>query len=135
MMDIGLLIIRLGVGLMFLFVHGGPKLLAGREMWEQIGGAMAVVGISVAPVVWGLLASLSEGVGGLLLALGLFARPAAFFMTVTMAVASIMHLTHGDGIQTASHAIELGCVFLGLLVTGPGRYSLDQQWFGTRTRR
>ena len=135
MVDTGLLIIRLGVGLMFFFVHGGPKLLAGPDMWEQIGGAMSVVGISFAPVVWGFLAAVSEGVGGLLLALGLFARPAAFLMTVTMAVASTMHLTHGDGVQTASHAIELGFVFLGLIVTGPGRYGVDQQWFGKRTRR
>lgn len=134
MTDIGLLVIRVGVGLMFLFVHGGPKLMAGPPMWEQVGGAMAVVGIGVAPVFWGFMAALSEGLGGLLLALGLFTRPAALFMTLTMAVASTMHLSHGDGLQTASHAIELGFVFLGLVLTGPGRHSLDR-WLAQRTRR
>jgi putative oxidoreductase len=135
MMDTGLLVIRLGVGLMFLLVHGGPKLMGGPETWERVGGAMSVVGIGFAPVFWGFMAAASEGIGGLLLALGLFTRPAALLMTVTMAVASTMHLSHGDGLAKASHAIELGVVFLGLLMTGPGRYSLDQKWLGKRTRR
>ena len=122
----GLLLARLGLGTMFLLVHGGPKLLGGPPVWEKVGGAMGVVGIHVAPVAWGFLAAASEGVGGLCLALGLFTRPAAFLMMVTMAVASTMHLSHGDGLQEASHAMEAGLVFLGLLVAGPGRYSLDR---------
>ena len=124
-LDAGLLLLRVGVGAMFAIAHGGPKLLAGPPMWEKIGAAMGVVGIHVAPVAWGFLAAASEGLGGFLLMLGLFARPAAFFMMVTMAVASTMHLAHGDGIQTASHAIEMGIVFAALALTGPGRYSLD----------
>ena len=122
----GLLLLRVGVGASFLLIHGGPKLLGGAPVWERVGGAMGVVGIHVAPVAWGFLAAASEGVGGLLLALGLFARAAALFMMATMAVASTMHLSRGDGLQTASHAIELGVVFAALLVTGPGRYSLDR---------
>lgn len=122
----GLLLARLGLGAMFLLVHGGPKLLGGPPTWEKVGSAMAVVGVSFFPVAWGFLAAAAEGVGGLCLALGLFTRPAAFLMMVTMAVASTMHLSHGDGLQQASHAMEAGLVFLGLLVAGPGRYSLDR---------
>ena len=66
----------------------------------------------------------------LCLVVGLFTRPAAGGMAITMAVAAIMHLTQGDGIGVASHAIEDGIVFLSLLVIGPGRYSIDQQFFG-----
>lgn len=127
----GLLLLRVGVGTMFLLVHGGPKLLGGPPVWEKIGGAMAVVGVSILPVFWGFLAAASEGIGGLCVALGLFTRPAAFFMTATMAVASTMHLSHGDGLQKASHAIELGVVFAALFLTGPGRYSVDR-WLVAR---
>jgi putative oxidoreductase len=128
---LGLLVMRLGVGLMFLVAHGGPKLLAGPTLWEQVGGAMAIFGITFYPVAWGFLAAASEGIGGLLLAAGFLTRPAALSMLVTMAVAASMHLSKGDGLKGASHAIELGIVFAGLLLTGPGRYSLDR-WLSER---
>ena len=52
-------------------------------------------------------------------------------MMMTVAVASTMRLSCGDGLPTASHAIALGIVFAGLLLTGPGRYSLDR-WLAAR---
>lgn len=42
--DYGLLILRIGIGGMFIF-HGAPKMFGGPERWEGIGGAMASVGI------------------------------------------------------------------------------------------
>ena len=36
---IGLLILRIGFGCMFLF-HGLPKLFGGPEKWEKVGAAM-----------------------------------------------------------------------------------------------
>ncbi|MCB1056323.1 MAG: DoxX family protein [Acidobacteria bacterium] len=122
--DLGLLIIRLVLGVMFI-LHGYPKLLGGPELWTQLGGAMAHLGIDVAPQVWGLLAALAETVGGLFLLLGLFTRLACLALTFTMIVAATMHLSTGDGLQGASHAIELGAVFLGLVFVGPGRFSVD----------
>lgn len=126
-MDLGLLILRLGVGGMFLFTHGGPKLLAGPEMWTQVGGAMGNFGITVAPVFWGFMAAAAEGVGGLCLMLGLGTRIAAAFMTFTMVVAATVHLTKGDGLAGSSHPIELGFVFLALVFLGAGRHSLDRK--------
>jgi len=67
----------------------------------------------------------SEAVGGLLLALGLLFRPACGALLATMIVATSMHLGKGDGLMGASHAIEAGIVFLGLLLIGPGRFALD----------
>ena len=122
--DLGLLILRVGVGLMFIFVHGLPKLMAGPEMWGQIGGAMGKLGITAWPTIWGLLASLAEGLGGLCLVLGVGTRLAAFFMAFTMMVASMHHLTSGDPLSKASHAIELGFVFLALVWLGSGKYAL-----------
>lgn len=132
LLDLGLLLMRAGLGLMFVICHGGPKLFGGPELWEKVGAAMGALGIHAFPVFWGLLAAASEFFGGLCLILGLFTRPAALFMALTMAVATTMHLTRGDGIAVASHAIEAGIVFLGLLVTGAGAYSLDQRLFGRK---
>lgn len=124
--DLGLLLLRLGLGFMFVVVHGGPKLLAGPEHWSHVGSAMGSLGMHALPAFWGFLAAVSECLGGLCLMLGVFLRPAAFFMAMTMVVAATMHLTQGDGIQVASHAIEDGVVFFSLILIGSGRYRLDR---------
>jgi putative oxidoreductase len=49
-----------------------------------------------------------------------------------MVVATTMHLTRGDGIGVASHAIEAGIVFFSLVLIGAGNYSLDRRFFGGR---
>ncbi|MBI2104080.1 MAG: DoxX family protein [Candidatus Omnitrophica bacterium] len=122
--DLGLLVLRLGLGFMFAVVHGGPKLLGGPERWSAVGSAMGSFGIHAAPAAWGFLAAVSECVGGLCLMTGLLVRPAAGFMAATMAVAAAMHLAKGDGIQVASHAIEDGIVFVSLILIGAGRYTV-----------
>ena len=125
-MDVGLLVLRLGLGIMLLF-HGAPKLLAGHDRWSQLGTAMSSVGVSAAPVFWGLMASFSEFLGAVCLILGIFSRMASFLLFVTMAIAASWHLSRGDGLMGSSHAIELGIVFLALVISGPGRFSLDDR--------
>lgn len=122
--DLGVLLLRLGVGIMFIVVHGGPKLFGGPEMWSRIGIAMGHLGIQGMPAVWGFFAACAEFFGGWCLLLGIFTKPAALFMAITMLVATTMHLMRGDGIGVASHAIEDGIVFVSLLLLGPGRYRL-----------
>ena len=122
--DHGLLLLRIGIGVMFV-LHGWPKVAGGPEFWAKIGGAMGNFGIGFAPTFWGLMAALAEFGGGILLALGLFARPAAASMAFTMLVATTVHLSMGEGFKGASHAMELGIVFLALVFVGPGRLSLD----------
>ena len=121
--DIGLLILRLGVGAMFM-VHGIPKIVAGPELWAKLGSAMGNFGIHFWPTLWGFLAAISESGGGLLMMAGLAFRPAMAFMFITMMVAATHHLTAGDGIQIASHAIEAGTLFLSLIFIGPGKCTL-----------
>ena len=124
--DLGLLILRLGLGIMFI-MHGYPKLTGGPEMWEKIGGAMGNVGINFLPVFWGFLAAFAEAVGGLLFALGLLFRPTAFALAFTMLIAALVHLSGGEGVMGASHAIEVGIVFFGFILVGPGKYSIDKK--------
>jgi putative oxidoreductase len=124
--DAGLLILRIGFGIMFIF-HGAPKTFGGPERWGKLGMAMANFGIDFLPAFWGFMAAFSEFFGGILLILGLFFRPACILMTITMIVAASFHIGRGDGLMGASHAIENGIVLLSLILIGPGKISLDKR--------
>ena len=122
---VGLLLMRLGIGFMFAWQHGWPKVQGGAKAWAKLGKAMRHVGVTEYAEVFGAIAAWTEFAGGLLLMLGLFVRPSAFLLTCTMAVAAAMHLGTGDGLAGASHAIEVGVACLGLTLLGAGRHSLD----------
>jgi putative oxidoreductase len=123
--DLGLLLMRAGLGICF-GLHGYPKLAGGQALWANLGGAMGSLGIGFGHTLWGLAAALTEFVGGMLLILGFYFRPATLLLAVTMGIALNMHLTRGDAFATYSHALELMFVFIGLLFVGPGRLSLDR---------
>jgi putative oxidoreductase len=127
--DTGLLALRIGIGVMYIY-HGAPKIAGGPEKWQKLGLAMGNLGIDFMPVFWGFMAASSEFFGAICLVLGLVFRPAAFFMATTMAVAATMHLTRGDGLTTASHAIENCILFTSLMIIGPGKYAIDEKLFG-----
>ncbi len=124
--DKGLLILRVGIGIMFM-CHGFPKLIDGPEKWIKLGGALSVVGINIAPTFMGFMAAISEFGGGLLLVLGLLTRPASFFLLITMIVATLMHMGKGDPFMKYSHALEAAILFFSLIFIGPGKISLDEQ--------
>lgn len=122
----GLLILRIGIGVMFI-IHGFPKVAGGPDKWTALGGSMKLIGIDFMPVFWGFMAAVTELFGGFLLILGLFFRPVNMLLVFTMLIATLVHFAKGDGINGASHAIELGFVFLSLIFIGPGRYSIDKK--------
>jgi len=124
--DLGLLVMRLGLGVMFL-LHGLPKLTGGPKMWTVLGGAMGNFGIHFYPIAWGFLAAVTEGIGGVLLVLGVFYRPTCLLLTFMMIVATTMHATSGDDfMMKTSRPLELAFVFFGLAFVGPGRFSIDK---------
>ncbi|GGI28930.1 DoxX family protein [Pedobacter mendelii] len=122
----GLLLLRVGLGIMFI-IHGFPKLAGGPDGWTGLGGSMKVVGVDFLPTFWGFMAAVTETFGGFLLIVGLFFRPACILLIFTMIIAALVHFSKGDGLQGASHAIELAIVFLGLIFIGPGKYSVDKK--------
>jgi putative oxidoreductase len=71
-----------------------------------------------------------EIIGGVLLLIGLFTRPAAFILSGEMAVAYFMaHAPHGHFLSPALNDGELAVlycfIFLLLAVSGAGAYSID----------
>lgn len=127
--DLGILILRLGIGLSMMLFHGYGKISAGPETWERLGQNMQNLGIGFAPTAWGFMAALAEFGCSILLVLGVLFRPAAAMLAFTMLVAATRHLTlppdqPGAGWQGASHALELLAVYLTLLFLGAGRYTL-----------
>lgn len=127
--DTGLLILRLGIGLPFIFTYGLMKIQSGPELWTQLGGAMSNVGITFLPAFWGFMAALSEFGGGILIALGLFTRSAAAFLAFTMLIAAILHLSMRDQWHNVVSPIEMLAVFIALIFLGAGKFSLDYLFF------
>jgi len=122
LVDLALLVLRVGIGISFVFVYGWAKISGGPAQWADLGQNVALFGITVWPAFWGFMAAATEFVGGLFLMLGLLFRPVLGLLLVVMAVATASHLAAGEG---PWHATEMATVFIALLLTGPGRYSLD----------
>lgn len=117
--DAGLLLLRLGFGLTLAFGHGLNKAL---ELGKFID-SVARNGFPF-PQLMGPIAMLSEFAGGILLALGLFTRPAALCVVGTMLGAAFQ--VHGASpFSKKELALAYALVAAVLLVTGPGRHSLD----------
>ena len=120
--DLGLLIFRLGFGLGFIYYHGGVKLFETTEQWIETGSALRHFGINFGHYYLGAAAAIGETLGGLLIALGLFFRPAAALLTWIMIVAFTDNsLTGGN----TSHPFKNIFLFAGMIFIGPGKYSLD----------
>jgi putative oxidoreductase len=123
--DLGLLIGRLGVGAIFI-VFGWQELSGGQAAWAHYGHAMASLGITFMPNIWGLLAALSEFVGGFLLILGFLFRPAATLIALTMLVASISTFReHPHNFAEYSRSIEMLCIMIVFMFVGPGKYGIE----------
>jgi len=128
LIHIGLLILRIGMGIVFFF-HGLPKLAGGVETWRELGSAMTFMGVNFAPVFWGFMAAFAETAGSIFLILGLFHRFVAFMLAFTMTVAMLMHFDAADTYFVYSHTLKALIVFIALLISGPGIYSLDHKYF------
>jgi putative oxidoreductase len=128
MMNLGLLIIRLVVGLTFAG-HGTQKLFGwfGGYGPKGTGGWLESIGIKPG-VQMAIMAGLSELIGGLLFAAGLLTPVGAALIVITMLMAIVK--VHGpNGYWATSNGYEynlaLIAVAIGVALTGAGAYSLD----------
>jgi len=129
--DLGLLILRIGIGVMFIF-HAIPKLMGGPAGWEKL----AQFGLPFLPegfiaIAFGFAAMATELAGGLALALGKFYRIACAALAGVMLVAASTKISKvtgiGDFAQTAGWPIELLIVFVALFFIGPGKYVVGKK--------
>ncbi len=126
--DFGILILRAGIGVMFMYAHGSAKLFGGAERWAAVGASMKHVGVTFAPAFWGMLSGAVEFFGGFFLVLGLFTRPAAFALAFNMLVASLaVYAASGSVTGNNAHPVEVGIAVLALVFIGAGKFSLDQK--------
>ncbi len=116
--------LRCTIGII-LFVVGSGKVLGwfGGFGMETTIKFFAQVGISV-PLTY--LSSYTEFIGGLLLAVGLFTRPAAFAVMINMLVATIVTLPNGFiATNGASYPFIFFIISIVILFAGPMAYSVD----------
>lgn len=133
MMGLGLLLIRLVIGITFMG-HGAQKLFGwfGGHGIKGTGGFFDSIGIKPG-VTMAVLAGLSELIGGALFALGLFTPLAAILIVGTMVIAIIK--VHGpNGYWATENGYEFNfiliAVAIGVALIGSGQYALDAVIFG-----
>jgi putative oxidoreductase len=128
MIDLGLLIIRLVIGVLFIG-HGAQKLFGwfGGYGLKGTGGWFESIGIKPG-VIMALFAGLAELLGGLLFALGLLTPLAGILIAGTMVMA-IVKVHAPNGLWATSNGYEynltLLAVAIGIALIGPGQYALD----------
>ncbi len=117
--DLGLLLLRVAIGAGMLLGHGWGKLAAFGERADSFPDPLGV-GSQLSM----LLAISAEFFCSLLLALGLATRAVALPLIVTMLVA--MLVVHGDDPWKKKEMAFLYLIpYLVIVLTGPGRFSLD----------
>ncbi|MGD8439942.1 MAG: DoxX family protein [Holophagae bacterium] len=117
--DIGLLVLRVGVGAFMLVAHGWGKLVGFGDLAGQFPDPIGL-GSTVSLV----LAIFAEVLCALLVVLGLGTRFAAVPLLVTMLVAAFV--VHADDPWGKKEfALLYAIPFVTLIFTGGGRYALD----------
>jgi putative oxidoreductase len=123
--DVGLLLLRVGVGLLMLTQHGWGKMMSFSEK-----AAIWADPIGVGPEASLALAILAEVLCAAFVVIGLATRGAAVPLVITMLVAAfIVHWD--DPFQKKELALLFLIPFLTLIMTGAGKYSIDG-WLARR---
>lgn len=118
--DLGLLLFRLFVGLSMALAHGLGKVPPSEKFLTSVES----LGFPL-PLVFAWMAGLSELVGGLLIALGLWTRQASVFLGFTMIVAAFgRHAADPFQMKELSLFYMFACLLL--LFVGAGKYSFDR---------
>jgi putative oxidoreductase len=122
---LGLAILRVALAVIFIY-HGYPKLVRADAMMRQFFVQHGFPGYFVG------LAGILECVGGALLLIGLFTRPAALLLAVEMGIAIWkVKMVHGVfAVNEYQFELALAAACLALATVGAGSYSVDHVMLG-----
>ncbi len=127
----GIMVLRLGVGVVFL-AHGGQKLF----VWGfgNVAAFMGKVGIP-APMLAAVVVTLVEFLGGLAIAVGFFTRWAAALLAMDMLVAIMtVHLKGGFFVPAGvEFPLTLLAANVALVLLGSGEASVDDLLLSRRS--
>jgi len=127
LLSVSVLLLRIALG-GILFLAGAGKALG---WFGGVGMEFTLDGFSQmgmgAPLAY--LSTYAEFIGGFLIVIGLFTRPAAMALAINMLVATIVSLPQGFMVG-ASYPFSLFMVSLAVLIAGPMYFSVDALIFG-----
>lgn len=105
----------------FLAIHGSQKII------NPFGATEMVEGLGFYPgVFWSPLLACTEFFGGILIAIGLLTRPAAFAGLIVLLVTVWFHwVTMGQGFSGAEKSLLWSAILLFFVIRGGNRHSVD----------
>lgn len=122
--EISMTALRVYVGLAMALAHGLGKVPPSEKLIEGV----TAMGFPV-PILFAWSAGLSEFLGGLFIAVGLFTRPSALFLGITMAVAAfVAHAA--DPFQNKELALFYLFACIVFYFRGAGAWSVDRFFAG-----
>ena len=118
--DAGETLLRAIAGV-FLAIHGSQKIV------NPFGATEMVEGLGFYPgVFWSPLLACTEFFGGILIAIGLFTRPAAFAGMIVLLVTVWFHwVTMGQGFSGAEKSLLWAAILASFVIRGGNRHSVD----------
>lgn len=123
--DLGVLVLRLAFGFQLVKVSWPYAVDPGKQ--AEFMNYLQTLGFPF-PTVGAYLSVYTEFVGGTLLLIGLWVRPAALLLVINFTVAFFMaHIAIDDTYQNTFPSANLVAVNLFLLINGAGKYSLDNR--------
>ena len=113
-------ILRVAAGVL-LVTHGYGKIL------NPFGASGMVESLGFYPgAFWSPLLSATEFFGGILIAIGLFTRPAAFAAMIVLAVTVYFHgIVQGEGLMGAEKSILWALIMFFFVIRGANSHSVD----------
>lgn len=127
MFDWGILVLRLGVGIMFLAhglqmafgLYGGPGVKGFSGMLSGLGFVPAIF--------WAIVAAYTVLLGGLFLIIGVQTRVCAALLLIFILTAGIkVHLSKGFFLANGGfeYTFVIAAACLALILIGPGKFSI-----------
>lgn len=117
--SIGLLIMRVGISFSMIYLHGYPKLVNFSESSADFADPLGV-GITVSLA----LALFAEFFCSIFLSIGLFTRLNCIPLIITMIVATWI-INGGKSFIFQEKSFVYLLIYISLLISGGGRYSID----------